>query len=301
MLASDIKTILMPTDFSDVGQNALHTTIGICAGQQTELILVHVLEDFHFIAPPKAGVGRPVGSMAHEEAAHKKLFELVVPLIERFNITVRPIVLRGDPAAEICRCAAARHADMIVMGTHGASGLREFFMGSNAYRVVKHATCPVMTVPGNKRWIGFHKILFPVRLIPSALAKYEAIRPLIHQNHSSMVIAGIVKQGDDAGASVMKEIVAIARRKLKYDLVSCTSDVHQTDDIAEYVLHLCHTEEPDLLVITATFERDNIIKNFFIGPYTQQIVNHCKIPVLSIKVEHEVARDFAKADVLSLV
>lgn len=49
------------------------------------------------------------------------------------------------------------------MGTHGASGFREFFIGTNAFAVVKHAPCPVLTVPPNRKWESFSNILFPVR------------------------------------------------------------------------------------------------------------------------------------------
>src|SRR5512138_2945580 len=83
-----------------------------------------------------------------------------------------------------------------MIGTHGASGFRRFFMGSTAYRVIKHTTYPVMTVPGSGDWSSFRSILFPIRLIPDALKKYDHVRPILLRDHPTMQILGLSMDSD---------------------------------------------------------------------------------------------------------
>jgi nucleotide-binding universal stress UspA family protein len=199
------------------------------------------------------------------------------------DLVINHIVQSGNPADEICRWALHKNSNLIVMGTHGASGLREFFLGSNAYRVVKNSPCPVMTMPGDNKWIDFKKILFPVRMVPNALDKYDVIRPIIQKNGSSMTIAGIVKKDDSTGFIEMKALVETVQSKMTEDDVICQSEVHYCENVAKQVLTISETEKPDLIVITATL--DSSLKDFFLGPYTQDIVNHAHYPVLSIRPE----------------
>lgn len=160
-------------------------------------------------------------------------------------------------------------------------------MGSTAYRVVKNAPCPVLTLPGYNQWLDFKKILFPIRMVPHALDKYEAIRPIIQKNGSSLLIAGIVQRDDAADLIEMKTITDKVRKQFAEDDVICGSEVHYTHDVATQVLEIANHEKPDLIVITATM--DSSVRNFFLGPYTQEIVNHAKFPVLSVKPEYELS------------
>jgi nucleotide-binding universal stress UspA family protein len=192
-------------------------------------------------------------------------------------------VQSGNPADEICRWAHHKEIDLIVMGTHGVSGLREFFMGSNAYRVVKNSPCPVMTIPGENQWLEFKKILFPIRLVHNALEKYDIVRPIIRKNGSSLLIAGIVKSNNPAGLEEMKSILGSVKKKINEDDVICGTEVHYCENVARQVISISEVEKPDLIVITATL--DTSLKDFFLGPYTQDIVNHAHYPVLSIRPE----------------
>jgi len=170
---------------------------------------------------------------------------------------------------------------MIVMGTHGTSGLREFFLGSNAYRVVKNSPCAVLTLPGTNQWLDFKRILFPVRMVQHALDKYENVRPIIRKNKSSLLITGIVTKTEPNQLIEMKSLVEAVRDKIEEDDVRCESEVHYCENVAQQVLKIATEVKPDLIVITATL--DTSIKDFFLGPYTQDIVNHAKFPVLSVR------------------
>lgn len=154
-----INSILVPIDFSNVATNALETAIATCKRQLATLTLIHVVENTFVLYPPEAGgaAGAILPDMIKQ--ANKSLSKLAKKIRLDHDLVVNHIVQSGNPADEICRWALHKEIDLIVLGTHGASGLREFFLGSNAYRVVKNSSCPVMTIPGSNRWLDFKKIL----------------------------------------------------------------------------------------------------------------------------------------------
>jgi nucleotide-binding universal stress UspA family protein len=110
-----------------------------------ELILVHVVSPY---PSPPGGEGLNL-TMYFEEIvnASKKSLEEVAKNRIAPNLQVRTIVLQGNPAEQIIALAGSEKADMIVTATHGWTGWRRFIFGSIAERVVRLASCPVMTVP----------------------------------------------------------------------------------------------------------------------------------------------------------
>ena len=286
----EIKRVLVPIDFSPVASNALQTAIAICKRQLASLTLIHVIENTYVLFPPEASAAAGVILPEMVKNANENLNNIAKDLRVKHDLVINHIVQSGNPADEICRWALHKEISLIVMGTHGTSGLREFFLGSNAYRVVKNSPCPAMTIPGNNRWLDFKKILFPIRMVSNALDKYDVIRPIIRKNASSLHIAGMVKRGDQTGFHEMKALVDVIRKKITDDDVICGSEVHYCDGIARQVLAISDLEKPDLIVITATL--DTSLKDFFLGPYTQDIINHSHFPVLSIRPE--ISKDLVK-------
>ena len=133
--------ILFPTDFSPASESALRWATSLARDTGARLLIVHVEE------PPTAYVG---GDYAIPEttapARHElaKLLALVVPFDQGISYEHR--ILLGDPAPEIVKLAEEEKVDLIVLGTHGRTGLSRLLMGSVAEHVVRRADCPVLTV-----------------------------------------------------------------------------------------------------------------------------------------------------------
>jgi nucleotide-binding universal stress UspA family protein len=278
----EIKKILVPVDFSGVSLNALDTAIELSFSQGAELTLIHVIENNNYaMVPPDAG-GFSFSVLSNLfKSADDELKMLASKIKSEHSIVVKRVVETGNPADEICRCALENKSNLIVMGTHGASGLREILIGSNAYRVVKNTVCPVMTIPRTNSWREFRKILFPIRLIPNALDKYDVVRPIIHKNGSSVLIVGMTKESDVSSMIEMRALTDYVKATMEEDNIICGCEVHYTENVAKHVLKISNIEKPDLIVITATLEESN--REFFSGTYTQDIVNHSNFPVLSIR------------------
>ena len=167
------------------------------------------------------------------------------------------------------------------MGTHGTSGLREFFIGSEAFKVVKNAQCPVLTIPGNWQKTNFKKVLFPIRLVQGALEKYTLARPIIEMNNSELLILGLSEKNNLADKVEIVNLVSEFRLQLYMNNVQFQSEICQSNNFAAKIIETENIYEPDLIIITANLDID--IKSFFLGPFAQQVVNHSKRPVLSIK------------------
>jgi nucleotide-binding universal stress UspA family protein len=135
-----IHTILHPTDFSDHSAVAFRMACALARDYDARLVVLHVtgLPAIAFVegvVPPQ-----PEDYFAAAEAELRR----VRPPDARIRVEHR--LKEGDPVTEILEAAREAGADLIVMGTHGRTGLGRFLMGSVAEHVVRHATCPVVTV-----------------------------------------------------------------------------------------------------------------------------------------------------------
>ncbi len=135
-----VRTVLHPIDFSDNPSTAFDVACALARDYGAELVLVHVVEPA-FVSTAD-GMPQPIPS-GLEDGAMNRLRE-VRPAEPA--ITVREVVATGYPVEEILRTAVEMKADLIVMGTHGRSGLARAVMGSVAEGVLREAACPVVTV-----------------------------------------------------------------------------------------------------------------------------------------------------------
>lgn len=144
-----IRRILHPSDFSPASSAAFAKAVELARENKAELVVVHVLAS----VAPIVGEGY-VSPQAYEQIqasvrAHgQKQLDALLARAARAKVKARGLLLEGVPHAQIVRAAKGQRADLIVMGTHGRSGLARLFLGSVAERVVATAPCPVMTVRG---------------------------------------------------------------------------------------------------------------------------------------------------------
>lgn len=130
--------IIVPTDFSSAADSVLRQAEALARQNGARLLIVHVEE------PPMAYGGGEIPTVIPEPdtARIAAMLERVKPLDASIPFGHR--LAMGDPAAEICRIAAEEKAGMIVLGTHGRTGMFRLLMGSVAESVLRHAPCPVL-------------------------------------------------------------------------------------------------------------------------------------------------------------
>lgn len=137
------QLILVPIDFSSTAQEALHMARALARDHQARLHLVTVPVP----PPPAREVFVPEVELSElVSEAQRKLAETAAAVNE---LPVTTQVVAGEPGPAIVQAARETQADLIVMGTHGRTGLARLLMGSVAEYVLRHAPCPVLTVkPG---------------------------------------------------------------------------------------------------------------------------------------------------------
>jgi nucleotide-binding universal stress UspA family protein len=142
-----IKRILVPIDFSDSALQALDYAIELGRKLKPEFVVVHALEPVYY---PGAGDMYGVYDMSFAyreiERAGREQLAHVASRLRRRRLAVRTLLLNGSAPHAIVEAAKKLKADLIVMSTHGRTGLAHVLMGSVAEGVVRNAACPVLTV-----------------------------------------------------------------------------------------------------------------------------------------------------------
>lgn len=146
-----IKTILHPTDFSTNSQNAWEVACALAHDYGARLLLIHVEQP----QPRFAELGAVPPLPIDRTAVERELGKIKAPEGDA-TVVVRRLLI-GDEASEITRFAEENHVDLIVMGTHGHTGISRLFLGSVAEKTLRAASCPVLTIkapmnlrPGDK-------------------------------------------------------------------------------------------------------------------------------------------------------
>jgi nucleotide-binding universal stress UspA family protein len=143
----DLRRILVPTDFSKHSQRALIYAAALAEKFGAEIFLLHVVQDFAVFLPdlvtatPPALPPRDQLTSAVREALERTVRENHVE-----GLRLHPEAREGTPYHEIVTFAREKEIDLVVMGTHGRTGLAHLLLGSVTERVVRRSPCPVLTV-----------------------------------------------------------------------------------------------------------------------------------------------------------
>ncbi len=279
-MKTKIDSILIPTDYSDLSESALKLGIAIAKRQDATVTILNVVD--RFSSPPVKGFSSDFRMTPNIfSTVGEKIQELTDIIFKESGIKVTGKIMEGNPSDLICQHALEENFSLIVMGTHGTSGMRDLFIGSEANRVVKNATCPVLTIPGNWSKTDFEKVLFPVRIKPGMLKKYLYARPIIEKNNSELFLLGLNEQEYH---TYRKEVVMFMdkiKNQLHNDNIVFQSAICQNKDFPGETIKISNEYNIDLIVLSANF--DNDFSPYYLGPYPQQVLNHSHLPVLSIK------------------
>ncbi|MGA7720809.1 MAG: universal stress protein [Ignavibacteriaceae bacterium] len=141
-----IKRILVPIDFSDYSKSSLKYAVNFAKSFGAELFLIYVVEPI--IYPPDFSMGQiaiPSLDLEMDKRAFEELNKLAVKEIPK-ELIANTIVKTGKPFIEIIETAVEEKIDLIIIATHGHTGMEHILFGSTAEKVVRKAPCPVLTL-----------------------------------------------------------------------------------------------------------------------------------------------------------
>ncbi len=215
-----------------------------------------------------------------------QLDALAVDVEKKSGVKVNVIIAKGSTYDKIAEVAEMINATLIVMGTNGDQGLKKKFIGSNALRVVRESTVPVITIKGKHHRNGCKTIVLPLDLSKETREKVDKAVEFSRLFHGAVVrVVSVLFTTDEFVVNRITRQLGQVKSFLEKENVECTAEIIKgikgEETLAQNILEYAVKVEGDLLMIMTQQEID--FTEFFIGSSAQEIINHSKIPVLSIR------------------
>jgi nucleotide-binding universal stress UspA family protein len=300
------KQILCPVDFSDTSARALSYATAFAAWYEARLTVLHVTPAFD---EPLAidEDPRPPYPGSRDDIAAK--LRRSIEQAGATALNARPLAQEGRASDLIVNCAAAMKADLLVMGTHGLSGFHRLLLGSITEKVVRTATCPVLTVPPSAsattaRPILFKKILCAIDYSPSSLKALEYALELGRQANGRVTVVSALEYMDpeepfEPSVSDPCRQPALESRRRRQDRIDyarerlharLAGEARTWCEIEEVVaigraykeiLHRASASDVDLIVMGA--QGSDGIELMLYGSNTHHVVRAAPCPVLTVR------------------
>lgn len=308
MKRTNIRNILVPVDFSEMSEPAIETAQRLAQRFDAAVHLVHVQDYFYpagFMAP---GAPIPMSMIMFRQDDADRIRTQLGELATKHEIPIPNCYLRNDiPVFNgVCKVARQMNADLIVMQTHGHTGMTRFFEGSHAERIVQHSPCPVLVARKRRREAKrvpsvaragerIDSILVPVDFSQSSFealeyaiefAKRVAARLLVfHAVHLGYAFSAdgyamcdlsvLIEDVRKGAEQEMQKFVRLAKfQGVKFETIV---------KIAPPASEICAFAEGRNvdLIITATHGRTGL-KHLLMGSVAEQVVRHARQPVLVV-------------------
>jgi nucleotide-binding universal stress UspA family protein len=271
-----MKTILVPTDFSAHAENALRYAARLNEKLQGRILV------FHSYHVPVPATEAPVDLRSEAElkrGALKSLQQLKDSFTQEFpGTTLLVETAAGFADDEIIERARQDRCDYIVMGTHGASGLREWLLGSNTSTVMEKAPCPVFAIPEEGRLDGMKNIVFAADYGMHNYKNALHVVELARLFHSTVTLLHI-RSGRFDESTEYAELEGFKSRVTRdsgYDQV--TVSLLDGDDSYQTLHQYTEESRPDLLVLS--MRNRNFFQKVFSRSLTKRMAHHSSIPML---------------------
>lgn len=281
-----MKKILVPTDFSENSKHALRVAAQIAAKCGATLEILHANTAVVYAPPfPEYYAAEQFAFDDYEETAVKAMFELKQELVaqpEFATLTVETRLEEGFLHSVISRVAEEDGVDLVVMGTKGATGTTEFFIGSNTEKVIRTAPCAVLAVPQNSGEFTLGTVCLASTLRSDQTSAFQSLAEW--QKCYSFDVK-LLYLNNPAGFDSDAEIEKAAREfeakagLIRLSVFSSTNTFNEESAILEFA----HQNKAEMVVM-GTHQRQGLSHLLF-GSLTEDTVNHSDIPVLSIPLK----------------
>ncbi len=275
-----MKTIIVPVDFSTYSENALKVAANIAKTQNADIVTVHMMGMSDAVITKE---DNSMEGMFHLKLTQKR-FEEFLDKEYLNDITVHQTVKNYTVFSELDTIAKEHNGDLIIMGSHGSSGLSEMFVGSNTEKVVRTASVPVLVIKEDTNFEAKKAVfacdykLESIDVFKKATNLFKALGMQV-----SLVFINLPGEAYLCTAAIDQRIVDFlihldGQGKILPEDITIYSDYTVEKGVFNYAKKI----KADIIGIPTHGRRG--LAHFFSGSISEDIVNHSKLPVLTVKI-----------------
>ncbi len=272
------KRIVVGIDFSECSLNALEHVVSIAKHAKAGISMVwanHLdySKEIFTLEPDNL-----------QEEVKKRFTALVEKYGTAKDTGIDYYIEKGKVYKAICDVARRVDAFLIVVGTHGSSGFEEFWIGSNANRIVSSSKLPIMSIrAGVDSSVDLKTIVMPLDSTTVTRQKVPITALIARYFNSEVHILGLYTSSLDDIRFRIRNYVEQTETYFKENKVRYKSVFLEADNISETVIEYAKKERANLITIMT--EQETTTANLWMGSYASQMVNHSPIPVISVHPE----------------
>ncbi|NDV44744.1 universal stress protein [Flagellimonas sediminis] len=273
-----MKKILVPTDFSEYSEYALEVAAQMAKKHESGIVLLHMIGMSESVLA-NSEIAEEQEAKYYLKLAKKKLKDITKKEYLR-EIPVEVIIQNYKDFKEVNQVAKEQNCDLVVMGSHGTSGLSDLFVGSNTEKVIRTSEIPVLVIKHQHLDFKVNKMVFASDLENESIPAFKKASALAQLLSASIEIVYI----NDAGANFMgvddvRKRVADFKRELDQSVEVHFYNYHTVEG---GLFNYCLMNNVDLLVIPTHGRKG--FAHFLVGSLAENVSNHAKLPVMTIKL-----------------
>jgi nucleotide-binding universal stress UspA family protein len=269
-----MKHIVVPIDFSKESLNGLRLAIVFANRFDSEVQMVYVQK-----SPADIGRVSFEDELKKANTSMKKLVEEYSPKMKKHK-KLNYIVKKGKIYREVVNQAQAFPDSCIICSTHGASGFEEFFIGSNAFKIISATELPVITIRHGTVAYEIETILLPIDATADTRQKVPITVEVAKAFGATIQVVGVHAVGNGEAEA---KIAAYTKQVCDYIEergVTCVCNTINGSNIIDSIIEYALDVKADLISIMT--EQDEPLSSLVLGSYAQQMLNKSPIPILSV-------------------
>jgi len=267
-----MSEIVVAIDFSSCSVNATRTAVMIANSFDANITLVHVSK------PGSDESVYPDTQDIHYQEAEKRLKEMVSDFRLLMKNEIRYRIRQGRVYTEIVNEAKYNDAILLIAGTHGISGFEEYFIGSNAYRLVSLSSCPMITIRTMFQKKEIKKILLPIDSSRDTRQKSNFAADVALKLNAEVRVLGVYDTGIKEIRKKVKNYSLQVYKFFEQKGINTSIDFAEGKKASGIILDYISIHDLDMVAMMSDKDSSTMI----IGNEAQRVINHSPVPVLSI-------------------
>lgn len=278
----NLNRILVPTDFSDASEHALRVAADLAKENNAQIVALHMLDIPETLINKEES--QEYGEVMFFMKLANKRFKNFLDKDFLNDVEVKEAVQHHQAFSGIIESAKKENSDLIVMGSHGASGLKELFVGSNTEKVVRTSDIPVLVIKDYETTFSPRKMIFACNFVDDCLDAFSKANDMANSLNSEIELLYVNTPSENFKSST--DINARVKSFLEKSNVNNASNIpfHVFNDysVEDGILHFSEENNADLIAIPTHGRKG--IAHMLMGSIGEKVANHAARPVMTFKI-----------------